>query len=192
MVRLDVIVPEDWNWTDQQLFEFCQANRGVRIERDANGQIIIMAPAGGNTSRRNADLVYEFVNWSRQSGLGKIFDSNGGFLLANGAMRAADLSYVQADRWNALTEAQREGFPPLCPDFVVEIRSPSDRLVPLQAKMLEWIENGCQLAWLIDPQNEQAYLYRADGSISIVKSFAESLSGEEVLPGFELPLSLMK
>jgi Uma2 family endonuclease len=191
MLRLDIILPVDWHWSDQQLFEFCQTNKGVRIERDADGQIYIMAPSGGYTSNLNANLVGEIIIWAKKTNLGRVFDSNGGFLLPNGAMRAPDAAFVRSDRWEALTEEEKEKFPPLCPDFVIELKSPSDRLAPLQEKMKEWIDNGCQLAWLIAPKEAQVYIYRADGSISIVKSFTEKLSGEEVLPGFELELGVL-
>ena len=128
------------------------------------------------------------VLWNLETDSGIVFDSNGGFLLPSGAMRAPDASWVAKERWEELLAAKREKFPPLCPDFVVELRSPTDWLPHAQVKMEEWMENGCRLAWLIDPQDERAYVYRADGTREVVASFDEVLNGEDVLPGFTLSL----
>lgn len=189
---LNISIPHDWHWSDQELYEFCQVNRDLRIERDASGKIIIMAPSGGNTSHHNAGIVTRLFVWNEKTQLGKVFDSNGGFILPSGAMRAPDAAFVLQERWDALTEAEKEGFPPLCPDFVVELRSPSDRLPVLQEKMVEWIENGCRMAWLIDPAEEQAFIYYADGQTESITTFDQSLPGGNVLPGFELNLSQLK
>jgi len=178
--------------TDDELFRLCAANRDLQIERDAQGDLIIMSPSGGETSARNGLLIAELVIWNREEGLGKAFDSNGGFLLPNGAMRAPDASWIPIARWNQLSEAQRKKFLPLCPDFVIELRSPSDRLADVQKKMQEWMENGCRLGWLIDPVEEKTYVYRETGDNTVVDSFDETLSGDDVLPGFALDLTILR
>ena len=179
---------EVFTLTDDELFQLCAANRDLRIERDSQGNLILMAPAGGETSARNSLFIADLVIWNRETRLGIAFDSNGGFVLPNGAMRAPDVSWIPIERWNQLSAEQRKKFLPLCPDFVIELRSPSDRVKDLQKKMQEWMDNGCRLGWLIDPVEEKTYVYRANGENSVVDSFDEALSGEDVLPGFVLEL----
>ncbi len=178
--------------TDDELFQLCAANRDLRIERDSQGNLILMSPAGGETSARNSLFIADLVIWNRETRLGIAFDSNGGFVLPNGAMRAPDASWITIERWNQLSAEQRKKFLPLCPDFVIELRSPSDRLKELQKKMQEWMDNGCRLGWLIDPGEERAYVYREEGENSVVESFDEALLGEDVLPGFVLALSELR
>lgn len=173
--------------TDEQFFLLCQHNRDLRFERTATGEILIMPPTGGETSNRNADLTFQLQAWSRQNNLGLAFDSNGGFILPNGATRAPDASWVKRDRWEALTPEQRKKFLPLCPDFVVELRSPSDSLKDTQEKMQEYINNGARLGWLIDPQTLDVEIYRPNSNVEILENPA-TLSGEDVLPGFVLDL----
>ncbi len=173
--------------TDEQFFQLCQNNRNLRFERTATGELIIMSPTGGETSNRNIELSYQLQGWSRQNNLGKAFDSNGGFKLPKGGNRSPDASWVNMAGWNALTPAQREKFLPLCPDFVVELRSVSDSLKELQDKMREYLENGVRLGWLIDRQNLQVEIYRPGQDVEIIQS-PETLSGEDVLPGFLLDL----
>ena len=173
--------------TDEQFFQLCQNNRDLRFERTATGELIIMSPTGGETSNRNIELSYQLQGWSRQNNLGKAFDSNGGFKLPKGGNRSPDASWVTIARWNALTPDQREKFLPLCPDFVVELRSASDSLKELQDKMLEYLENGVRLGWLIDRQNLRVEIYRLGQAVEIIES-PGSLSGEDVLPGFILDL----
>lgn len=173
--------------TDEQFFLLCQHNRDLRFERTATGEILIMPPTGGETSNRNADLTFQLQAWSRQNNLGLAFDSNGGFILPNGATRAPDASWVKRDRWEALTPEQRKKFLPLCPDFVVELRSPSDSLKETQEKMQEYINNGARLGWLIDPQTLDVEIYRPNSNVEILENPA-TLSGEDVLPGFVLDL----
>jgi Uma2 family endonuclease len=177
--------------TDEALYRLCVANRELRIERTRDGELIIMTPTGGETSRRNSLIVVALGVWNEQNGNGLVFDSSGGFLLPSSAMRSPDAAWVARERWERLTAEERRKLPPLCPDFVVELMSESDRLPPLQRKMEEWIENGCRLGWLIDPEGERVYVYRP-GSAPRVVSFTAKLDGEEVLSGFTLPLEQLR
>lgn len=172
---------------DDDFFEFCQANRELRIERTKEGDVIVMPPTGGETGGRNFDLTGEFRNWVKADGRGKGFDSSTGFTLPNSAKRSPDLSWVKLDRWNALTDEERRKFPPLCPDFVVELRSPTDSLSYLKNKMEEYIENGAQLGWLIDPVEKKVYIYRPDAEVECLDN-PESVSGEPLLKGFALKM----
>ena len=176
--------------TDEQFFLLCQNNSDLRFERTALGEIIIMPPTGGETSNRNSELTYQLQAWSRQNNLGKAFDSNGGFTLPNGAVRAPDASWLKLERWEALTPQQRRKFLPLCPDFVVELRSPTDSVKQLQAKMQEYIDNGARLGWLIDAETRQVEIYRPNQDIEILEN-PLALSGEDVLPGFVLDMVQM-
>lgn len=171
--------------SDDDFFEFCQANQDWRIERTSDGDIIIMPPTGLETGGRNFNLAGMFHAWVRADGTGKGFDSSTGFILPNGAERSPDLAWVRLSRLNALTERQRERFAPLCPDFVVELRSPSDSLTALQAKMEEYIENGAQLGWLIDPFEKKVYVYRPQAQVECLDNPA-TVSGEPLLKGFVL------
>ena len=171
--------------TDEQFFQLCQQNRDLRFERTANGELIIMPPTGSETSDRNADLTYQLRAWSRQNKLGKSFDSSGGFKLPNGAERSPDASWVKMERWNALTQAEKERFAPLCPDFVVELMSPSDSLEKTRAKMREYMDNGARLGWLINRQQQQVEIYRPNREVEILSN-PQTLSEEDVLPGFVL------
>ncbi|MCL1473574.1 Uma2 family endonuclease [Argonema antarcticum] len=174
--------------SDEQYFQMCQNNRDLKFERTAKGVLLIMPPTGGETSNRNADLTFQIQAWSRQNNLGKAFDSNGGFKLPNGADRSPDASWVSIERWNTLTPEQREKFIPLCPDFVVELRSPSDSLTELREKMQEYIANGAKLGWLIDRKNQRVEIYRQNQEVEILQN-PTTLSGEDVLPGFVLDLN---
>ncbi len=178
--------------TEDQFFAFCQTNSQLKFERRADGTIDYMALTGGDTGRRNSELVTDLTIWNRQSGLGRVFDSSTGFRLPSGAVRSPDAAWVSTAAWEALSADQRSKFPPLCPAFVVELLSVSDSVDDMALKMHEYIANGCRLAWLIDPKTETARVYRADGSVSVAKTFAETLSGEDVLPGFELALTALR
>ena len=175
-----------------EFFNFCQANPDLKLERRADGTIEFLTMTGGTTGRRNTELITDLNLWNRQSRAGEVFDSSTGFQLPTGAVRSPNAAWVSRARWEALTPAQQAKFPPLCPDFVVELASPSDPLADHTSKLNEYIEKGCRLAWLLDPKNETARVFRADGSVSVVKSFAETLSGEDVLPGFSFALSLLR
>jgi Uma2 family endonuclease len=173
--------------SDEQFFQLCQRHDVYKFERNANGEIIIMTPAGGETGNRNADITYQLQSWTRQDGSGLAFDSSTGFRLPNRAVRSPDAAWVQKFRWQSLTAEEREKFPPLCPDFVIELLSPSDSLGDLQAKMQDYIDNGTRLAWLIDRFNRKVEVYR-QGSKEILDSPA-TVSGEDVLPEFVLEMS---
>lgn len=178
--------------TDEEFFHFCQENPDNKFERDAQGNIIIMAQTGGETGERNSELTTDLTIWNRQEKLGYVYDSSTGFRLPNGATRGPDAAWVAAERRNALTPAQRKGFPPLCPDFVVELMSESDSARETSEKMQEYIDNGARLGWMIDPRTEEVRIYRADGSVSVLHGFDQSLSGEDVLPGFSFNLVLLR
>ena len=173
---------------DEQFWQLCQQHRDYRFERNALGEIVIMSPTGGETGSRNADLIYQLQAWNRQYKLGIVFDSSTGFKLPNNADRSPDASWISKARWEALTSEQRQRFVPLCPDFVVELRSPSDSLKKLQEKMTEYQDNGARLGWLIDPQNKQVLVYIPNKTVQILES-PKNLAGEAVLPGFILDLS---
>ena len=174
--------------TDEQFFEFCQLNRDLRIERTATGELEIMSPTGGETSGRNLKLTQQLANWTDEDGTGTAFDSSGGFKLPHGAERSPDAAWVKLDRWNALTPEQQKKFPPITPDFVVELKSESDTLSSLQTKMLEWINNGVRLGWLIDRKHRKVYIYRSGVDVECLDNPA-SVSGESVLPRFVLDMS---
>jgi Uma2 family endonuclease len=173
---------------DDQLFEFCQLNRDLHIERDAEGVLVLMAPAGGLSSARNLELCRQLANWAQRDGRGLAFDSSIGFMLPNGAMRSPDASWVPRERWAALSADQRQKFPPLCPDFVVELRSPSDRLPTLQRRLREFIRSGAQLGWLIDPQRRLVYVYRPGEPVQSLLA-PTTITAEPLLPGFALDLA---
>lgn len=173
--------------TDEQFFQLCQENENIRLERTAKGELIIMSPAGGETSNSNAGLTAQVWIWNEQNKLGKVFDSSGGFKLPNGANRAPDAAWVTLERWNALTSEQKKKFPPICPDFVVELMSPSDSLKETQDKMKEYRDNGARLGWLINRKSRQVEIYRQGAEVDVLSSPA-TLSGEDILPGFVLNL----
>jgi Uma2 family endonuclease len=174
--------------TDEEFERFCQQNPEMQVEQNATGEIIIMPPTGGTTGNHNYSLVIDFGNWDRKNKTGIGFDSSTTFVLPNGAKRSPDLSWVKIERWNALTKEQQDKFPPLCPDFVVELRSKTDSLKTLQAKMREYIENGAQLGWLIDPTKRKVHVYRPNAEVKILDAPNE-ISGEPFLPKFALELN---
>ncbi|MGK7878369.1 MAG: Uma2 family endonuclease [Xenococcaceae cyanobacterium] len=173
--------------TDEQFYQLCLNNRDLRFERSANGDLIIMSPAGGGTSNRNGRLTQQLFNWADTDGTGIAFDSSGGFKLPNGADRSPDASWILLERWNALTSKQQEKFLPLCPDFVIELSSPSDSLTTIRRKMEEYRDNGTCLGWLINRQSRQVEIFRQAQEVEVLDSPA-TLSGEDILPGFVLNL----
>ncbi len=173
---------------DHDFFEFCRLNPEWRIERTSAGDLVIIAPTGGLTGSQNFTLTGLFSRWVEEDGTGIGFDSSTGFTLPNGAQRSPDLAWIKRERWEALTEEERAEFPPLCPDFVVELRSRSDSLASLQAKMEEYVENGAELGWLIDPQERTVYIYRPQTAAQRVDD-PQKISGDPVLPGFTLEVA---
>lgn len=174
------------NFKGDAFFTFCQLNDNLRIERNSEGGLTIMPPTGGETGRKNADLSAQLWIWAKKSG-GVTFDSSTGFILANGAVRSPDAAWVSKQRYERLAPKDREQFVPLCPDFILELRSKADRLPLLQRKMEEYMTQGCQLAWLIDPYSHEVHVYRPDQAPHILKN-PQTLSGEPVMPGFSLGL----
>ncbi|MEH2395226.1 MAG: Uma2 family endonuclease [Nostoc sp.] len=171
--------------TNEQFYEFCQANGDLRIERTANGEVIIMPPAFSDTGNRNFNIAAQLGYWTEQDGTGIGFDSSAGFTLPNGAMRSPDASWIELERQNALTDAQKASFAPICPSFVIKLRSLSDHLIKLQDKMQEYIDNGASLSWLIGRQNRKVYIYRTNRELEILEN-PEAVSGNPELPGFIL------
>lgn len=176
--------------TDDQFYQLCQVNPNVKLERNALGDLLIMPPTGGETGKRNATLISRFIVWNEQSQLGEVFDSSTCFKLPNGADRSPDVSWVRQDRWDVLTPDEKEKFPPIAPDFVLELMSPSDSLKATQIKMQEYIDNGVKLGWLINRQNRTVEIYRLGQSVEVLQ-LPVMLSGEEILLGFNLNLNFV-
>jgi Uma2 family endonuclease len=174
--------------TEDAFFDLCQLNRKLRLERTAQGEILIMPPSGGETGASSAKITARLEAWAEKDGSGIVFDSSTGFTLPDGATRSPDAAWVSRSRLAALTREQKKRFLPLSPDFVVELRSPSDRLVSQQEKMEEYIANGTRLGWLIDTAEQRVHVYRADADVECIEKPA-MLSGDPVLPGFTLDLS---
>ena len=173
--------------SNDEFFDFCQRHKDLRIERESDGEIVIMPPTFSETGGRNFRLAVKFGVWAEKDGRGQGFDSSSGFTLPNGAVRSPDLSWIKHERWNALTETQREKFAHICPNFVVELCSESDSLPKLNVKMEEYIENGASLGWLIDPTERKVYVYRQSAEVEILENAAE-ISGEPFLQDFTLNL----
>jgi Uma2 family endonuclease len=188
MIPQVIHMPTSAPLTSDQFYDLCRVNPDYRIERTAHGDLMFMAPTGGETGHRNVEVSADFVIWNRQAQLGFVFDSSTGFHLPNGADRSPDVAWVERDRWNRLTPAQREKFPPLAPDFVLELMSPSDSLGEAQSKMEEYMENGVLLGWLLNRKDQQVEIYRLGQPKEILQA-PLSLSGEDILPGFELNLT---
>ncbi|UOQ68261.1 Uma2 family endonuclease [Hymenobacter volaticus] len=182
------------NMSDDEFFDFCQLNSDLRIERTANHEILLMSPTGSRSGKRNARLAFQLGKWCEQHpNLGEYFDSNTGFTLPDTSVLSPDASWVSAEKWNALTTEQQDKFAPVCPEFVVELKSSSDSTKTLQAKMLDWLRNGVQLAWLVVPETETAYIYRpGQPEPEVVQGFDNELSGEDILPGFRLRLAELR
>ncbi len=184
-------IPPTFKVTEEQFQALATANRDLRLERTANGELIIMPPTGGNTGKRNAQLSAQFVIWNNQTKLGEVFDSSCAFRLPNGADRSPDVSWVKIERWNQLTPEQQDTFPPLCPDFVVELRSRTDTMASLREKMQEYLANGICLGWLIDPKNKIVEIYQPQQPVKVLNA-PKTISGENVLPGFSLNLETVR
>ena len=190
MKAVPIMIPPTLKVTQEQFVELAAANRDVRLERKATGELVVMPPTGGQIGKRNIDLEGQLWFWNRQTKLGVVFNSSTAFQLPNGANRSPDAAWVRKERWEALTPEQQETFPPLCPDFVIELRSKSDKREHLRQKMQEYLASGLRLGWLIDPKNKQVEIYRPNQAVEVLQSPA-SLSGEEILPGFTLDLQVV-
>lgn len=176
----------------RELEQFCLEQKNLRIERAADGTIYIMSPTYSLTGKNNGEILIQLGLWNKREKHGYVSDSSSGFFLPNGAMRSPDVSFIPRQRWHTLSAADRAGFARICPEFVVELKSHTDTLSDLQQKMNEWRTNGCQLGWLIDVTAETVYIYRAEGVDETRKGFDQNLSGEAILPGFELELNELK
>lgn len=177
--------------TDEQFYQLCRENPNVKFERNAKGEIIVMPPTGGETGNSNFEIAVEFGIWNRQTKLGICFDSSTCFKLPNGANRSPDVAWIKKARWDALTPQEKAKFPPIAPDFVLELMSPSDDLEDTQAKMQEYIENQVKLGWLINPKAKQVEIYRLGKPVEVLNS-PDQLSGEDILPGFILDLTIIR
>ena len=173
--------------SEQEFYEFCQLNPDLSLELTSEGDLIIMPPTGGKSGLRNSKLNLRLAGWTEKDGTGQAFDSSTVFTLPNGAKRSPDFAWVSNERWDALTEEEQERFPPLCPDLVVELRSRTDTLKILQQKMVEYMANGAQLGWLIDPQERRVYVYRPGAAVEQLDD-PRAVSGESLLGGLELEL----
>ena len=169
--------------TDEQFYQLCQNNREMKFERSVQGELIVMSPVGGESGNRESDLNADLVIWNRQTKLGYTFSSSTVFKLPNGGDRSPDASWIQRSRWEELTPEQRRKFPPIAPDFVIELRSATDELKMLRSKMREYLNAGVRLGWLINPQEQQVEIYRLGQEVE-VRNLPRELSGEDVLPGF--------
>lgn len=171
--------------TDEQFYQLCLNNPEWNIERNAKGALIVMSPVGGESGKREANYIIDLGIWNRQTQLGEVFSSSTIFKLPQGGSRSPDAAWVERSRWQALTPEQRQKFPPIAPDFVIELRSATDNLADLQEKMQEYLDSGVRLGWLLNPQDQQVEIYR-QGQEKEVRALPTVLSGEAVLPGFEL------
>jgi Uma2 family endonuclease len=180
------------NLNDDEFYELCQKNPHLKLEKNPDGTVIIMPNTGGNTGKRNTEINTELNLYRRNKQSGNVFDSSTAFIFPNGATRSPDVAWVSDELWNTLTDEEQDKFPKISPEFVVELMSPSDKLRDAKFKMLEYIENGVLLAWLINPSDEEIHIYRADGTISKVNGFENTLSGENILPDFEFNLRLLR
>ena len=183
-------LPNHFIVSQEQFQKLAIANRDLRLERTNTGELIIMPPTGGSTGKYNVKLSSRFVIWNEQTGLGEVFDSSTAFRLPNGATRSPDVAWVSRERWNSLSREQQDTFPPLCPDFVLELRSKTDQIKPLREKMQEYLDNQMRLGWLIDTQNKIVEIYRLNQPVEILAK-PTTLSGENILPGLVLDLQFL-
>ncbi len=188
-VRFHIELEDDApRMTADEFWEFCQANPEFRSELTKNGELNLMPPTGFETSDRNLEILLQLGVWAKKNKTGKATESNAGFILPNGATYAPDAAWTSNERLAKFTEKEKEKFLPLCPDFVIELRSASDNVKELQEKMVEYIENGARLGWLIDPKNKRVHIYRANGEIEVLEN-PDKVSGENILENFELDLT---
>jgi Uma2 family endonuclease len=187
-----IAIPKGFRVTPEQFEQLAYAEQLARMELTKDGELIVMSPTGGEAGRKNFNLYLDLGNWNRQTKLGEAFDSSTVFVLPDGARRSPDVSWIKLERWNTLTLKEKQGFPPITPDFVIELVSPSDlknqRYQDLQEKMQEYLNNGVQLGWLIEPSAKTVEIYRFGQQVEIFNN-PQNLPGEDVLPGFILDLS---
>lgn len=175
---------------DEKFYQLCRKNPDVKFERNAQGEIIVMPPTGGETGKRNAEIIIDFGIWNRQTKLGVLFDSSTCFKLPNGADRSPDVSWIRQDRWDILTPEEQEKFPPIAPDFVLELMSPTDNLKDVQTKMREYMDNQVKLGWLFNRKTRRVEIYRLGQEVEILQDPAQ-MSGEDILPGFVLDMQIV-
>ena len=187
-----ISIPKGFKVTPEQFDLLADVEQQARMELSKDGELIVMSPTGGEAGRKNLRLTQQVANWTDRDGTGEAFDSSTVFVLNNGARKSPDVSWVLLDKWNSLTQKQKEGFPPIVPDFVIELVSPSDlknqRYQDLQDKMQEYLDNGVKLGWLIEPKAKTVEIYRQGKTVEILNN-PQNLSGEDILPGFVLDLS---
>lgn len=183
-----ITIPKIFKVSHEQFKQLTTVNRDLRLERTVTGELIVMPPTGSNTGHRNLDIEGQLWLWNRQTKLGVAFNSSTGFHLPNGADRSPDAAWISQERWDALTPEEQEGFAPICPDFVMELRSKSDHMEPLRAKMREYMENQARLGWLVDRKNRKVEIYRQGRDVEVLDN-PTTLLGEDVLPGFVLDLT---
>ncbi|HEY6328049.1 MAG TPA: Uma2 family endonuclease [Blastocatellia bacterium] len=185
---MTIELPDSMSLSEEDFFEFCRLNRDLRIERTAKGEIIVMSPTGGETGSRGAEITMQLRQWAKKDGTGVAFDSSTGFRLPNGAERSPDAAWLSRSRLAQLTSDQKRKFLPLCPDFVIELMSPSDTLNTVQSKMEEYIDNGSLLGWLIAASARRVHVYKPGVAPEILESLIE-MSADPILPGFILEMS---
>ncbi len=174
--------------SEDEFYYFCQENDSLNLERNPNGNFVVNEPSGVETDGYNMDIVFELKLWNRKTHAGQVLGNNAGFTLPNKAVRSPDAAFIQIDRWNRIPARDRKKFAHICPDFVIELLSESDSTKAVHEKMLEWISNGCKLAWLINPKKREVKIYRSNGEI-VTQLFSKKLTGEDILPGFAIHLN---
>ena len=185
------IKPEILPFTDAQIYLLSAENKGFRIERNKEGLLSIMSPTHSKTGFFNSELNFQLALWTKKTKLGYCFDSNTGFRLPDGSLLSPDVSFVRKEKWQALSEKEKSGFAPICPNFVIELKSDTDILRDLQAKMEDWLQNGCEMVWLIDIKKENVHIYQQNKEIEML-SFSEKIIYDSILPNFEVDFSFTK
>ena len=188
-IDLPVHLRPERAFSDEDLLRFCAANDGLRIEREPNGELTIMSPTGTEAADLDSEINFQLRAWAIGNNTGKVFGSSAGFRLPDGSMRSPDASFLSWTKWNLLSKEQTRGFAPVCPEFVIELRSPSDRLQELQAKMAQWTENGAELAWLIDPERKVVEVYRPGAPQPDILEGVTAVYGDGPVAGFILEMA---
>jgi Uma2 family endonuclease len=191
LMKPNIKLTDKLRLSNEGFFDFCVKNRELLLERDSEGNVINLPFDDLNTSMSNGKILMQLFLWNKEEKIGKVIGSKGGFTLADSSVRAADVAFLSNEKWNSLSEEERDKFAKVCPDFVIELRSKSDNLKELKEKMEVWITNGVPLAWLVNPKDEEVYIYKANQPIEIIKGFDKFISGEPILKGFEFDLKLL-